>query len=325
MAQMEQTRAYFDVTNESEEKGFVDTAAVMTAMNHKQYHHTSMDGTALCYRILVTAIKGSFTFTGAPHSFPTANAVKKTCAGWKTQMHHAGIRANDLPTYGKRARFALSRFGYSANSTAISGELIFENSVLHLDPLQSPGGDKWFPAYTASDGTIVQFRGLASGLAGTLSANQITQVTVTDQSVTPETSSQKPLTLLGTQSPEFSVISEWMSSRRSKDSYSEDTPGMDADSEMANLFSVSEEQSDEVIGGVEEYMDWRPYLASEVVNSPWVSEVEYCNISSITSAATFYPQGSAVIDVPLGLFDIQSNLYTDSPAFQIDVLAIYEM
>jgi len=274
-------------------------------------------------------------FNSAPHGFPTANAVKKTSAGWKAQMRHAGIRTKDLPTYGKRARFALDRDGVVANVVFEAGELIFENSSIHLEPKQSPGGPKWFPAYTASDGTYVRFRGNAVPAAGEISANQVTQVTVTDQSVTPETSSQMPLVLLGAVGGNFSVIDEWLNSRRSQESYSEETPGIQADSAMANLFSISEEQSDEVIGGVEEYMDWRPYLTDTNLK-PWTNLVQLAQIDaslttvtttppiapSVDSLVPLYPANSAIIDVPLGLFRILAD---ESASFQVDVLAIYEM
>ena len=329
MAQMEQTKIYFDVDSEGERAGHVDMAAVMTACNHKQFHQVSGDGTALCYSLLVTAIKGNVVFNSAPHGFPTANAVKKTSAGWKAQMRHAGIRTKDLPTYGKRARYALDRDGVVANIVFDPDELIFENSSIHLQPKQTPGGPKWFPDYEASDGTDVQYRGLATPAAGSIAANQVTQVTVTDQSVTPETSSQMPLVLLGTVASNFSVIDEWLNSRRSKESYSEETPGVQADSAMANLFSISEEQSDEVIGGVEEYMDWRPYL-TDTINKPWTNLVQLAVIDSVLtttpsgtdSLVPTYPANSAIIDVPLGLFRIQADA---SSRFQVDVLAIYEM
>jgi len=304
MAQMEQTKIYFSPDGDGEDVEFVDTASALTACNHKQFHHVARDGQALCYSLLVTAIKGSFTFSGAPHGFPTANAVKKTSAGWKAQLRHSGIKLRDLPTYGRRPRFGLSKFGIQQNTAAFSGETIFEISGIHLQPLQSPSGAKWFTDYEASDGTDVQYRGLLIPAAGSVSANQITQVTVTAQGVVPETSSQMPLVLLGTGATEFSVISEWMKSRRGVETFSEDTPGMESDSAMANLFSISEEYSDEVIGGVEEYMDWQPYQGSVALNSPWVRDTEYAQISSITSASEAYPQNSAVIDVPLGLFSV---------------------
>jgi len=335
MAQMEQTKIYFDVSNEAEREGHVDMAAALTSCNHKQFHQVSGDGTALCYSLLVTAIKGNVVFSSAPHAFPTANAVKKTSAGWKAQMRHAGIRTRDLPTYGKRPRFALDRFGVVANTVFQAGELVFENSSIHLQPKQSPGGAKWFPDYTASDGTTVSYRGLATPAVTKIAANQVTQVTVTNQTVTPETSSQMPLVLMGTGATEFSVIDEWLNSRRSKESYSEETPGIQADSAMANLFSISEEQSDEVIGGVEEYMDWRPYL-TDTVNKPWVNLVELATIDTqlitvteqdpllteVESVVPLRPSNSAIIDVPLGLFRIFADA---SSIFQVDVLAIYEM
>jgi len=335
MAQMEQTKIYFDVSSEGEEAGHVDMAAALTSCNHKQFHQVALDGTALCYSLVVTAIKGNVVFYSAPHGFPTANAVRKTSAGWKTQMRHAGIRSDDLPTYGKRARFALDRDGVVANTTFEAGELVFENSATHLQPKMTPGGSKWFPDYTASDGTVVSYRGLATPAAGKIAANQVTQVTVTDQSVTPETSSQLPLVLLGTVASNFSVIDEWLNSRRSKESYSEETPGIQADSAMANLFSISEEQSDEVIGGVEEYMDWRPYLTDTNLK-PWTNLVQLAVIDSsltsvteqdpllteVKSVVPLYPANSAIIDVPLGLFRVAADA---SAIFQVDVLAIYEM
>ena len=238
-------------------------------------------------------------------------------------MRHSGVKMKDLPVYGKRPRFALDRFGAQANLTAFPGEIIFENSGIHLQPLQAPGGAKWFSDYEASDGTDVQYRGMLVAAANSIAANQVTQVTVTDQTATPETSSQLPLVLLGASSTfSFSAIAEWMKSRRGMDSFSEETPGIEADSAMANLFSISEEYSDEVIGGVEEYMDWRPYRGDEALNSPWVDPVQFCVIDSVTSAAVQYPPGSAIIDVPLGLFAMTASAEAN---LQVDVLAVYEM
>lgn len=318
---------YFDVDGEIQAgNGYIDLASAMTAANRKQYHQVSRDGTAKCYRILVTPIKGGLVVDHLQKQFATCNAVKQVTAGWKAQMRHGGIRLRDLPPYGRRPRFALETNAFNKNTTAISGETIYEISDLHIDgPQMSPAGDNFFGNYTATDGTVVYYKALASDTSGSLAANQITQVTVTDGA---GTEANVPLVMVGNAvTDEFNVITNYMKARRGSPDVSIDTPGPTEGSEMLNLFSVAEEMSDDIVDAIEEYMDWKPYTTDTAPNAKFDHLTEGCTVATVraasTTTATQYPPSSAVVDAPLGL--IKTSGATDGDTFRIDVLAIYEM
>jgi hypothetical protein len=319
MAQCEQTTIYYDVAAE-EINGYSDLASSMTAANRKQYHQVATDGTALCYRILVTAIKGQISISHLQNQFATCNAVKQTTAGWKAQLRHAGVKLKDLPPYGRRPRFALETGSYVKNGVAISGETIYEISSTHLSPMMKPGGDAFFGNYTATDGNAVYYKALATPAAGSFAANMLTQVTVTDGA---GTETQNVLVMVGDDvGGEFNVITNYMKARRQTPDVSIDTPGPEGTSEMLNLFSIAEEMSDDIIEGVDEYMDWKPYTPDTASNAKFDHLTEGCLIDAATSATTQYPPSSAIVDVPLGLFKIGA---TTGDSFRVDVLAIYEM
>ena len=316
MAQTEQTTLWFDVESEDEAAGYIDLAAALTAANRKQYHQVSGGGDPLCYRIRVTATKGETEFHAASKAFHIGNAVKMTTKGWKAQLRHAGVKLKDLPPYGRRPRFALETGAFSNNTAGIPGETLCENSIIHLLPRLSNGGNVAFTTYTATDGKQVSYRYATSQASGNISANQITQVTVTDGA---GTESNQPLVLLGTGAAEFNVVREYMKSRRQTPDVSIDTPGPAQDSAMLNLFSVAEELSDDIIDAVDDYMDWKPYTPDNSTNT--YDDVWSCaKVKSTTTGD--YPHTSDVCDIPLGLLKIES---TAGNSFRIDVQAIYEM
>ena len=321
MAQCEQTTLYFDVDGEIQAgNGYVDLAAAMTAANRKQYHQVSRDGTAKCYRVRVTPTKGTFVVDHLQNQFATCNAVKQVSAGWKAQMRHGGIKLRDLPPYGRRPRFALETNAYFKNTTAISGETVYEISDLHTDgPQMSPAGDLFFGNYTATDGMVVYYKTLATPAAGSIAANQITQVTVTDGA---GTETNVPLVMSGNaESGEFNVITNYMKARRASPDVSIDTPGPTEGAEMLNLFSVAEEMSDDIVDAIEEYMDWKPYTTDNAPNAKFDHLTEGCTVKS-TSVGE-WPPASDVVDAPLGLLKLSGS--TDGDTLRIDVLAIYEM
>jgi len=332
MAQCEQTTLYFDVTSEGERVGFIDLSSSMTAANRKQYHQVSGDGSALCYRVRVRAIKGGIAFNGLAKQFMICNAVKQTCAGWKAQLKHAGVKLRDLSPAGRRARFGLSRFQISENPRTELGvdDPVFELSALNLKARAKPGGNFWFSTYNSTDGedtvSVTQYAGAVPG-AAVMAANQVTQVTVTDGA---GVETNLPLVMTGSSPTEFSVLNNYMDARRQAPTFSEDTPGPDGHSQMLNLFSVAEELSDDIVEGVEHYMDYKPYTPDHSGNI-FDEEVELCSVaSSITNSpiapdvvTPLYPPGEDVIDVPLGLLQIVAD--STSCNIQVDVLAIYEM
>jgi len=305
----EQTTMYFKMHTVSEHDGWIDLAAAMSACNRKQYHQFTRADAPLTYLVQVSAIKSGtmITFSSAPQSFVTANAAKMTAKGWKAQLKHAGVKLRDLPTYGRRPRLALERHAQYENTTGIADETVWE--------ILRAGSGPYFGNYVASDQTTVSYKSASTPALGSIAANQITQVVVTAG----ETEAAQPLTLLGAGGDEFNVIGNYLKGRRSSPTYSEDTPGPTADSDMLNLFSVSEEQSDDVLDAVEEYMDWKPYNEKGILGGTWDQYVELAVISHLTSSTTQYPPRSEVIDVPLGLLKVEAAV------FQVDVLMISEM
>ena len=312
--QTEQREIYFPVLGD-EANGYIDLAACMTAANRRQYHQVTANGNPLAYRCVVTATKGALKLRAAQMGFITGNAVKMTAQGWLAQMKHANIKRKDLPKYGKRPRFALEDGAWAEDSTALPGASITVISKLHLQPALV-GGTSYFPltsGYIASDGNEVFYREPDPQALGDVCANMISTVVT-------EGETEEPLVLLGSQSDEFNVIKEYRFGRRS----AADVDVSDAipEGDMSNLFSTAEESSDDIEAGLEEYMDWTPYIPDHVTSNPYDELVIVADVSNITSATTQYPELKAVFDAPLGLLKVQS---TAGNAFIISVEAIYEM
>jgi hypothetical protein len=334
MAQCEQTTLYFDVTSEAEQIGFIDLSSSMTAANRVQYHQVSAKGKPQCFRVRIRALKGDVTFNGLSKQFMICNAVKQTCAGWKAQLRHAGVKLKDLSPAGRRARFGLSRFQINTNPRTVLGvdDPVHELSALNLKARLKPGGNFHFSTYNSTDGEdTVSVSQYAAGVPGAqaMAANQVTQVTVTDGA---GTETNLPLVMTGNSPTEFSVLKNYMDARRQSPTFSEDTPGPDGHSQMLNLFSVAEELSDDIVEGVEHYMDYKPYSPDDS-NNTFDEEVQLCQVSSLTAGTVpagagittsdHYPPVEDIIDVPLGLLSIDAD--SASCNIQIDVLAIYEM
>jgi len=324
MAQCEQKKAYFEIEDGDHATGFIDLAAVATAMNRKQYHQVASSGNPNCYRVRVTALKGGTTFKTIQNQFLICRAVKQVGEGWKAQMRHAGIKLRDLPPYGRRPRFALEKNGVSKNTLGISGEIMYENSALHLQPcMDIAASNYYFETYNSTDGKQIRFR--YHNQADVICANQVTQVTVTDGA---GVESNQPLVICGDVATEFNVINEYLRARRQTPDMSIDTPGPSEDSDMLNLFSTAEEMSDDIIDAVDEYMDYKPYTPDKWTGALGSNVNTYddlfdaCEVNQTTDATSQHPYASEVIDVPLGLLKVAS---TDQNLFAIELLAIYEM
>lgn len=318
MAQSEQTTLYFDHGTSSEEDDkYIDLAAALTAANRKQYHQVSRDGTALKYIVRITSTKGTTTAHTLQNSFMIANATKMTTKGWKAQLRHAGVKLKDLPPYGRRPRFALAADAFYQNvQDAGTGEFISEISNLHLEPKLSNGGSDYFVTYTSTDGKSIRYHSANAASTTNIAANMVTQVVVTDGA---GTESNVSLVMTGTAG--FQVINEYLKSRRQTPDVSIDTPGPAQDSDMLNLFSVAEELSDDIVEGISEYMDWKPYTP-DTSNNAFDELAEAGTVSAVTSATIQYPPVTYDCEVPLGLLKIDHN---QSSSFRIDVLAIHEM
>ena len=318
MAQCEQKTMYF---NQADAANYLDLASCVTAANRKQYHQVARSGNPNCFTIRVTAVNGdSLKFWTLQNQFATCRAVKQVGEGWKAQMRHGGIEIRDLPPYGRRPRFALEKNAVTADTEAVAGETIYSISSAHAAPKMSPDGDSFFGVYTSTDGMLVYYKTLASPALNSVSANHITQVTVTDGD---GTEGNVPLVMVGDAvSNEFNVITNYMKARRASPDVSIDTPGPSEGSEMLNLFSVAEEMSDDIVDAIEEYMDWKPYTTDTAPNAKFDHLVLAGEVAQDTDADTYYPPASIVIDVPLGLLKVAASAGDD---YRIDVLAIYEM
>ena len=337
MAQCEQTRLYFTILGEAQgANAYIDLSSAMSAANRKQYHQVTKGGDALCYRVAVTAIKGETVFSGLNSQFLICNAVKQTTLGWKAQMRHGGIKIRDLPSWGRRPRFGLERFQLVENSRTQGGvdDPVFEISDLNLEPQISPGGANWFTTYDSTDGTAnvdVFYHSGAAPDAFNMSANQVTQVTITDGA---GVETNVPLVMCGNDANHFSVIREYFRARRAQPDVDLGTPGADPHSQMLNLFSIAEEMSDDIVDAVEHYMDYKPYTPELQTNvfddlvqlghvSAFTAGTSNTSVPAVgTSTSNHYPPLTDVIDAPFGLLQIDG---ADSNNFQIDVLAIYEM
>ena len=318
MAQCEQKTMYF---NQADATNYLDLASCVTAANRKQYHQVARSGNPNCFTIAVTQTNGDgLAFWTLQNQFATCRAVKQVGEGWKAQMRHGGIKIRDLPPYGRRPRFALEKNAVTADTEAVAGETIYSISSAHAAPKMSPDGDSFFGVYTSTDGMLVYYKTLASPALNSVSANHITQVTVTDGD---GTEGNVPLVMVGDAvSNEFNVITNYMKARRASPDVSIDTPGPSEGSEMLNLFSVAEEMSDDIVDAIEEYMDWKPYTTDTAPNAKFDHLVLAGEVAQDTDADTYYPPASIVIDVPLGLLKVAASAGDD---YRIDVLAIYEM
>lgn len=322
MAQPEQTVLYFDV-KEDTANGYIDLAAALTAANRKQYHQVTGEGKALAIAGRITAIKGETTLFAAQNTFCTSNAVNMTCAGHSAQLRHAGIKKGDLSTYGKRCRFALENGSYTEDTVNFpeSDEGGFVISKEHLTPLVKPGGNAYFPdgGYISSDGKRIHYQdpGVVPIALGEITANQITTV-VTQSSVGVE--EEEVLVLLGLATGEFNVIENYRSGRVSSPDV--DVASTIPDGDMATLFSVAEEASDEIAAGVETFMDYKPFMTDESNTAKFDNLTEVSKVSAATSATEQYPMTSASFTAPLGLLKIDSS---DENQFRLDIDVIYEM
>jgi len=308
--------------NASASTNYLDLASCVTAANRKQYHQVARSGNPNCYTIRVTATNSDLLqFWTLQNQFATCRAVKQVGEGWKAQMRHGGIKLRDLPPYGRRPRFALETASYHRDGAAVAGENIYAISAEHSAPKMSPDGDAFFGVYTSTDGMLVYYKTLSTPVLNSVSANHITQVTVTDGAGAEH---NVPLVMVGNAvSNEFNVITNYMKARRGSPDVSIDTPGPTEGSEMLNLFSVAEEMSDDIVDAIEEYMDWKPYTTDTASNAKFDHLTLAAEITQATDADTFYPPASMVIDVPLGLLKVVADAASDD--YRIDVLAIYEM
>lgn len=304
----EQRRLYFEMQAEGDQ--YIDLAACLTTANRKQYHQVKKDGTPICYSFTISSVGVNNVKTGkvatVANSWTTRNAVKMAAIGWKKQLSHAGVRIRDLPTYGKRPRFAYEPNG-SKEYTLASGKKV-QGLDLNLEP-QNASAASLFTSYTDTAGDTITFN----------NANTITTVSVNDGT---GTISEEIMCLRKPGAGDFGVIDEYLDARRNQDTLDEDTPGPSDDNKMTSLFSVAEEMSDDIIAAVEDYADNRPYNITDAGDEHLVGEFGTIATSGISTAAL--PQ-SISGEAPLGLLHVTGFDHSNQDTFMIDVHAVYEM
>ena len=285
---------------------YLDLSAALSAVNSKQFHQFSKDGTPLCYRVSITQASGSVVSTveTAPNTWRVRNACKMFAAGWKAQLKHAGIRLKDLPVYGRRPRVALEADGAAAKTL---GGKTFTELAKNYDPLISQAGTGYFVGYTDTAGNSITYD----------VANTIVEVAVTDAS---GAATEEYACVAGsTMAAPFQIVNQYNASRRQPETLETEAPGPAADSDMLKLFSIAEELSDDIVEAIDDYGDWRPYNADN--HSEKLVQVGTTDFPQSTQS---YPESTVVCDAPLGLLKILPKAH-QAVDYMIQVHAIYEM
>lgn len=311
MAQKEQHRISFIA---STGQIYGDLSAALTAINHKQYHQVAGDGTSLCYDATIhVASRGvDCNVQTAPTNWVTRNAVKMASKAWKAQLKNAGLKARDLPRYGKRLRTTLEGesldFTYSESGRNI--EALSPN--LCLEPHDAAGADV-FVNYVDTGGDTVSYH----------DANPITRVAITDLSTGATTEEQ--MTLLAATANSFNIISEYFDSRRNVETLETDNVPA-ATSKMMTLFSSAEEASETIVEAMDDTGDNRPYSeTSSLMTWGQLATLKNAvdNSDAAQTTASVWPSGSISFSAPCGLFKLNGLQEGDNVI--IDVHAIYEM
>ena len=288
---------------------YIDLAAALTASNRKQFHQVARDGTPLCFSVTLESVGvrnvNSAVVCALGSNWTTRNAAKKAGAGWKAQLRHADVKLSDLPTYGRRPRFALNASS-RATYTLTSGKSI-EGLANNYSP-QDCSGAELFNNYTDTAGDSISYK----------FANTVTTVAVDDGAG--NTTEQPMVMLADAVTPNmFEVIPEYLDSRRNMETLETEAPGPSSSNKMTSLFSTAEEMSDDIIAAVSDYADNRPY---DMVSADDLHMIGH--FGTIAGDANTIQNPSAVSgEVPLGLLKVDG--FETGDTFLVHVHAIYEM
>lgn len=312
MSNPEQTRLLFIAQGSGAR--YVDLAACMTSVHHKQYHQVERNGNALCYSVSIhpASRNSEAVVSTAPNTWCTRNAVKMTVAGWKKQLKNANLKSSQLPRYGKNFRCTLEV--ESSNYTfPVSGREIQRlNPLLSYQP-QNAAGDDYFTPYDDTGGDTIDY----------WMANPITCVGITDLSTGATTIEE--FSLMGTGASQFNILGEYHRSRRNVETLETDN-APNATSKMMTLFSSAEEASETITEAMDDTGDNRPYsddtfLVDAGTFSAKTSAVDNSDPEFTTSSC--WPPCGLSVTAPLGLISVKG--VPEGEGFYIDVHAIYEM
>ncbi len=330
MAQSEVAQMTFRVTAANE--SYIDLSSALTAANRKQHHQVTGKGVPLVYDCFVEQVAGATAggqvqYLTAPNNWSTRNAVVKMSAAWKHQLKAAGIRMRDISKYGRRIRMPLSKGQSTSGSGAMAstipptGYQVSDGAIIEL-----------FEEYTTPAGDVVSY--------GT--ANEFTRVAIPDELGAGD-SVEMNLSLLGYSeaiagNAYFGVLDEYLGSRggiTDKPDSSSQTP--DALNFLQSMFSSTQPSTDEVIGAIEDYQEYRPYAdgnldasatpvtVSSLCDTAHDAGETACSYAPDTAAGAAFtgPGNSLNILAPLGLIRIKGTANKD--VFRITVRAVYEM
>lgn len=295
---------------------YIDLAACMTAVNHRQYHQVEADGTPNVYHGRVRVAKAStaaLEVESLTNNWITRNAVKKTAVGWKVQLKKAGVKLGDLATYGRRFRTTLEADGQVDINRAGGGGSPATITVRGLQKNMYPvdaDGNAYFSGYTDSSDRPVTFA----------SANTVTELAITDASGAQDIA--YPCVIgTGTGATDFFIIDEYLRSRRQMDTYEEDSPGPTSVNKMTSLFATSEELSDDIIEAVEDFGDNRPYDNGTAADQL----TRWGTLGSVAAGqpAEVIPAPEVAFSAPLGLLKLSGALKDD--IVYVDLMMISEM
>lgn len=305
---------------------YIDLSSALTAVNRRQYHQVSKDGTPLVYRCTISMVNSNastdrVTVITAPNTWTTRNAVKKMSAAWKKQLHDAGIKERDMGTYSKRIRLPLASGMSTSGTGAMAGTMEPQQWNIKDSALTAA-----FQTYTTADGETVTY-----GEAG-----EFTRVAIPDE-VGAGDSVEMNLALLGNSeaignNAYFGVVDEYLGSRGGvidEPASSQQLP--ESENLMQTMFSSTQPSTDEVIDAVEDYQDYRPYNDGELDSSatpPTASNLQeratqHGKLAPQTPYAADSSVTSITIDAPLGLIEL--NGAVNKGIFDITVHSIYEM
>ena len=321
----------FNVTSGAE--NYIDLSSALTAANRKQYHQVTRKGVPLVYDVFVEHLTGSapgvsVSYLTAPNNWTVRNAVVKMSAAWKHQLKAAGIRMRDISKYGRRIRIAFDE-GMSASGTGNMNSDV----MTPIGQKVSDGGIvELFEPYTTPAGDIVAYE----------SANQFTRVAIPDELGAGD-SVEMNLALLGYSeaiagNAYFGVMDEYLGSRggiTDKPDSSSQTP--DALNFLQSMFSSTQPSTDEVIGAIEDYQEYRPYAdgnldasatpvtVSSLCNTAHDSGGTTANFAPDTGAASQFSGSGNTLNIlaPLGLLRLRGSANKD--VFKVTVRAVYEM
>jgi hypothetical protein len=313
-------------------ENYIDLSSALTAANRKQHHQVTGKGVPLVYDCFVEQVAGATAggqvqYFTAPNNWTTRNSVVKMSAAWKHQLKAAGIRMRDISKYGRRIRIALDK-GMSSSGTGAmfdtippSGYQVSDGAIIEL-----------FETYTTPAGDVVSYNG----------ANEFTRVAIPDELGAGD-SVEMNLALLGYSeaiagNAYFGVMDEYLGSRggiTDKPDSSSQTP--DALNFLQSMFSSTQPSTDEVIGAIEDYQEYRPYAdgnldasatpvtVSSLCDTAHDAGETACSYAPDTAAgAAFTGPGSSLnILAPLGLLRIKGSANKD--VFRVTVRAVYEM